>query len=95
MSKPGSRVRHFNIVRKFVHFTVGIFTYPGIAIANKLRIHGIEHLKGLPPNNVLFVSNHQTYFVDVITFFHILSARKWGKKDRLGVPYYFLNPYTG
>ncbi|MBZ4192363.1 lysophospholipid acyltransferase family protein [Niabella beijingensis] len=94
MSKPGSRLRNFNIVRKFVHFTVGVFTYPGIAIVNKLRIRGTEHLKNLPSHNVLFVSNHQTYFVDVITFFHILSAYKWGKKDRLGFPYYFLNPYT-
>lgn len=94
MSKPGSRVRNLNIVRKFVHFTVGLFTYPGIAIMNKLRIHGMEHLKDLPSHNVLFVSNHQTYFVDVITFFHILSAHKWGKKERLGFPYYFLNPYT-
>ncbi|MGJ7029861.1 lysophospholipid acyltransferase family protein [Niabella hirudinis] len=94
MGKRTSRLRNINIVRKFVHFTVGLFTYPGIAIMNKLRIHGMEHLKGLPAHNVLFVSNHQTYFVDVITFFHILSARKWGKKDRLGIPYYFLNPYT-
>lgn len=94
MSKPTGRIRNVNIVRKFVHFTVGIFTYPGIALFNKLRIYGAEHVKDLPKNNVLFVSNHQTYFVDVITFFHILSALKWGKKERLGVPYYFLNPYT-
>lgn len=94
MGKSAGRLRNANIVRKFVHFTVGLFTYPGIAIFNKLRIRGTEHLEKLPPNNVLFVSNHQTYFIDVITFFHILSARKWGKKDRLGVPYYFLNPYT-
>jgi len=94
MGKRTSRFRNINIVRKFVHFTVGLFTYPGIAVMNKLRIHGTEHLKDLPPHNVLFVSNHQTYFVDVITFFHILSAYKWGKRDRLGFPYYFLNPYT-
>lgn len=94
MGKPTGRIRNVNIVRKFVHFTVGIFTYPGIALFNKLRIYGAEHVKELPKNNVLFVSNHQTYFVDVITFFHILSALKWGKKERLGVPYYFLNPYT-
>ncbi|MBO9618430.1 MAG: 1-acyl-sn-glycerol-3-phosphate acyltransferase, partial [Niabella sp.] len=66
----------------------------GIALFNKLRIEGMENLKDLPSHNVLFVSNHQTYFVDVITFFHILSARKWGKTERLGLPYYLLNPYT-
>jgi 1-acyl-sn-glycerol-3-phosphate acyltransferase len=43
---------------------------------------------------VLFVSNHQTYFADVITFLHIFCAVKWGKMNRLGVPYYLLNPFT-
>jgi 1-acyl-sn-glycerol-3-phosphate acyltransferase len=54
----------------------------------------MEHLKGLPKGNVLFVSNHQTYFADVITFLHIFCALKWGKINRLGLPYYLLNPFT-
>jgi len=48
----------------------------------------------LPKKNVLFVSNHQTYFADVITFLHIFCAVKWRKRNRLGVPYYLLNPFT-
>jgi 1-acyl-sn-glycerol-3-phosphate acyltransferase len=63
-------------------------------MVNRLKISGTEHLRGLPRHNVLFVSNHQTYFADVITFLHIFSAVKWGKKDRLGIPYYLLNPFT-
>jgi len=43
---------------------------------------------------VLFVSNHQTYFADVIAFIHIFCAVKWRKQNRLGVPYYLLNPFT-
>ncbi|MBL7752055.1 MAG: 1-acyl-sn-glycerol-3-phosphate acyltransferase, partial [Chitinophagaceae bacterium] len=27
-------------------------------------------------------------------FLHIFCAVKWGKKNRLGVPYYLLNPFT-
>ena len=42
----------------------------------------------------MFVSNHQTYFADVITFLHIFCAVKWGKINRLGIPYYLLNPFT-
>jgi 1-acyl-sn-glycerol-3-phosphate acyltransferase len=61
---------------------------------NKLRIKGTEHIEELPRQNVLFVSNHQTYFADVITFLHIFCAVKWRKKNRLGVPYYLLNPFT-
>lgn len=94
MSKLSERIKTTSIVRKLVHFIVGISTYPGIAIFNKLRIDGAEKVKSLPPNNVLFVCNHQTYFLDVITLFHIFSAIKWGKLRRLGVPYYFLNPFT-
>jgi 1-acyl-sn-glycerol-3-phosphate acyltransferase len=94
MSSIGERLRHFNPVRKIVYFIVGIASYPGLAIINKLKITGTEHLKKLPAQNVLFVSNHQTYFADVITFLHIFCAIKWGKTDRLGIPYYLLNPFT-
>jgi 1-acyl-sn-glycerol-3-phosphate acyltransferase len=84
----------FKLVRKIVYALVGIFSYPGLAIINKLRISGTEHIENLPTQNVLFVSNHQTYFADVITFLHIFCAVKWRKKNRLGIPYYLLNPFT-
>ena len=88
------RLRNFHPVRKIVYFLVGSFSYPGLAIINKLKISGTEHLHKLPKQRVLFVSNHQTYFADVITFLHIFCAVKWGKKNKLGIPYYLLNPFT-
>ena len=89
------QLKRFKLIRKLVFMVVGIFTYPGIAIINKLSIKGTEHLKGLPKSNVLFVSNHQTYFADVIALSHIFCAVKWGKKNRLGLPFYLLNPFVG
>ncbi len=89
-----NRFWHFNPVRKLVYFIVGAVTYPGLAIINKLKISGTEHLRDLPREKVLFVSNHQTYFADVITFLQIFCAVKWGKLNRLGIPYYLLNPFT-
>jgi 1-acyl-sn-glycerol-3-phosphate acyltransferase len=89
-----NRLKHFNPVRKLVYLIVGAVSYPGLAIINKLKISGTEHLKNLPREKVLFVSNHQTYFADVITFLQIFCAVKWGKMNRLGVPYYLLNPFT-
>jgi len=68
--------------------------YPGLYLINKLQVNGMEKLRQLPKQNVLFVSNHQTYFADVITFLHIFCAVKWGKVNRLGIPYYLLNPFT-
>ena len=94
MSSFTERLKNVNLVRKIVYFLVGLFSYPGIAIINKLKISGTEHISRLPRKKVLFVSNHQTYFADVITFLHIFCAIKWGKKNRLGVPYYLLNPFT-
>jgi 1-acyl-sn-glycerol-3-phosphate acyltransferase len=94
MRSIGERLRHFNFIRKIVYVIVGLVSYPGLAIINRIKISGTEHLRKLPRNNVLFVSNHQTYFADVIAFLHIFCAVKWGKKDRLGIPYYLLNPFT-
>lgn len=88
------RLKHFGLLRKILYFFIGIVSYPGIAIVNKLKVTGTEHLKGLPKKNVLFVSNHQTYFADVITILHIFSAVKWGRNNRLGFPYYLFNPFT-
>jgi len=94
MSSLRERLKRFRFVRKLVYAIVGVISYPGLTIVNRLKISGTEHLRGLPKGNVLFVSNHQTYFADVITFLHIFCAVKWGKKNRLGLPYYLLNPFT-
>ena len=94
MASLTERLKNINIIRKLVYFIVGLASYPGLAIINKLKISGTEHLKNLPKQNVLFVSNHQTYFADVITFLHIFCAVKWGKMNKLGIPYYLLNPFT-
>jgi 1-acyl-sn-glycerol-3-phosphate acyltransferase len=83
-----------NLARKIIYVIVGAFSYPGLALVNRLQIVGTQHLRNLPRQNVLFVSNHQTYFADVITFIHIFCAVKWRKKNQLGIPYYLLNPFT-
>ena len=94
MSSFSERLKKVRIVRKLVYAIVGIVSYPGLVIVNKLKVTGTEHIKDLPRKNVLFVSNHQTYFADVITFLHIFCAVKWRKQNRLGLPYYLLNPFT-
>jgi 1-acyl-sn-glycerol-3-phosphate acyltransferase len=88
------KLKHIKIIRALVYGIVGIVSYPGLVWVNRLKIEGTEHLEKLPRRNVLFVSNHQTYFADVITFLHIFCAVKWRKRNRLGLPYYLLNPFT-
>jgi 1-acyl-sn-glycerol-3-phosphate acyltransferase len=92
--KVTERLKNIRLVRSLIYGFVGMITYPGLVILNRIRIEGTEHLKNLPRHNVLFVSNHQTYFADVIAFIHIFCAVKWRKQNRLGLPYYLLNPFT-
>ncbi|MDE3182982.1 MAG: 1-acyl-sn-glycerol-3-phosphate acyltransferase [Bacteroidota bacterium] len=82
------------LFKSVVYFIIGVFSYPGVAIINKLKISGTENIKDLPRKNVLFVSNHQTYFADVITLIHIFCAVKWRRQNKLGIPFYLLNPFT-
>src|SRR5437868_6982103 len=94
MKEWADSLRQTNILKSILYFLIGVVSYPGLAIINKLRISGTENLKNLPKRKVLFVSNHQTYFAEVITFLHIFCAVKWGKQNKLGIPYYLLNPFT-
>ncbi|MBS1669758.1 MAG: 1-acyl-sn-glycerol-3-phosphate acyltransferase [Bacteroidetes bacterium] len=94
MASFSERLKNIKLIRKLVYLLVGSFSYPGLVWFNKLKISGTENIEKLPQNKVLFVSNHQTYFADVITFLHIFSAVKWRKKNRLGIPYYLLNPFS-
>ena len=90
MSSFIERLKRVRIVRAFVYAIVGIVSYPGLVWVNRLKISGTENIEHLPRRNVLFVSNHQTYFADVIAFLHIFCAVKWGKKNRLGIPLLFI-----
>jgi 1-acyl-sn-glycerol-3-phosphate acyltransferase len=50
---------------------------------NELQIEGSENILNLPERNVLFVSNHQTYFADVVAMFHVFNASLSGRQDTL------------
>jgi 1-acyl-sn-glycerol-3-phosphate acyltransferase len=94
MSNLAEKLAESRLVKGPLYSLVGLASWPGLSVVNKTEIHGMEHLKHLPSSNVLFVSNHQTYFADVITFLHIFCARSWGKINRLGLPLYLLWPFT-
>ncbi len=94
MSKIIDKLKNIRLVRAIVYAIVGSFSYPGLTMFNKFKVEGTEHIKDLPKSNVLFISNHQTYFAEVIAFLHIFCAVKWRKQNRLGIPFYLLNPFT-
>lgn len=83
---------HYIIIKKLLISFIGIFTFPRLNLINKTKVSGTENLRNLPKTNVLFVSNHQTYFADVITMLHIFSSNKWNFKNNIKNPIYLLNP---
>lgn len=60
--------------------------------ANKTRVVNAQVLKDLPKQNVLFVSNHQTYFADVTGMYQVFCCAKWGVYDTVNFPFALLNP---
>ncbi|MDP5121471.1 MAG: 1-acyl-sn-glycerol-3-phosphate acyltransferase [Spirosomaceae bacterium] len=79
------------ILKRIIVSAAVLPTFWRLAVANKLRIEGTEHIKNLPNTNVFFISNHQTYFADVITFYHVFCSVKWGF-GRVLIPIYLLAP---
>lgn len=65
---------------------VGLASYPGMQWVNKLKVKGAEELKGIPDSNVLFVSNHQTYFADVVAIYHGIFSHLTGRHNNTRFP---------
>jgi 1-acyl-sn-glycerol-3-phosphate acyltransferase len=55
-------------------FGVG-FTVPYFTILNDVQVEGDEVLDTLPRRNVVFLANHQTYFLEAIAFFDLVYVR--------------------
>src|SRR5579872_2218338 len=72
----------------------GALTFSRYNRINKTKIEGTEYLEGLPKGNVLFVSNHQTYFADVIAMLHVFCSVKCGFKNKITQPPYLPAPKT-
>lgn len=79
-------------LKRLIIFILGIVSYRRFNGFNKLIITGTENLVDLPDSNVLFVSNHQTYFADVAAMFHAFCAVNNGYLNTIKNPIYLLNP---
>jgi 1-acyl-sn-glycerol-3-phosphate acyltransferase len=51
------------------------FTFPYLRLLNRVKVHGVELLSGLPRKDVVFLSNHQTYFMEAMAFFDLVYVR--------------------
>ncbi|MEO1267868.1 MAG: lysophospholipid acyltransferase family protein [Myxococcota bacterium] len=67
----------FGVFKPFKRLIVtlcAVGSYGTFFVANHLEIEGRHHLDALDPHGVLFVMNHQTYFMDMVGFYWVVSS---------------------
>ena len=83
---------HYLILKKWLIRYLGFMTHRRYRGFNELHIEGSEIIKNLPNKNVLFISNHQTYFADVVAMFHVFNASLSGRIDSIKNVGYLWSP---
>ncbi|MCF6350751.1 MAG: 1-acyl-sn-glycerol-3-phosphate acyltransferase [Flavobacteriaceae bacterium] len=81
-------------LKRFLIRVLGAISHRRFRGFNKLHIEGSEIIRDLPQANVLFVSNHQTYFADVVAMFHVFNASLKGRVDTIKDIGYLWKPKT-
>jgi 1-acyl-sn-glycerol-3-phosphate acyltransferase len=74
---------HILFIKKWLIRIFGAITHRRYRGFNELQIDGSEIIAALPDKNVLFISNHQTYFADVVAMFHVFNASLSGRNDSI------------
>ena len=83
---------HILWIKKMLIRILGVISHSRYRSFNNLQIEGSEVLRNIPENNVLFISNHQTYFADVAAMFHVFNASLKGRDDSIKNIGYIWNP---
>ena len=83
---------HILFIKKWLIRIFGGLTHRRYRGFNEMHIEGSEIIKNLPDTNVLFISNHQTYFADVVAMFHVFNASLKGRGDNIKNVTYLWNP---
>ncbi len=83
---------HILFLKKWLIRVMGVMTHRRFRGFNELQIEGSEIITTLPGKNVLFISNHQTYFADVVAMFHVFNASLSGRVDSIKNVGYLWNP---
>jgi 1-acyl-sn-glycerol-3-phosphate acyltransferase len=79
-------------LKKWIIRIAGVLSHRRYRGFNELQIEGSEILRNLPETNVLFISNHQTYFADVMAMFHVFNAALSGRNDNIKNVGYLWHP---
>lgn len=83
---------HILFLKKWIIRVFGFATHQRFRGFNSLQIEGSEVLRQLPDRHVLFISNHQTYFADVVAMYHVFNASLKGREDSIKNIFYIWKP---
>ena len=83
---------HYLFIKKWIIRFFGVISHSRYRKFNSLQIEGSKILRDLPDSGVLFISNHQTYFADVVAMFHVFNASLSGRIDSIKNVGYLWSP---
>lgn len=79
-------------IKRWLIRIFGVVTHSRYNGFNQLKIEGSDVIRNLPEANVLFISNHQTYFADVAAMLHVFNASLKGRVNTIKNIGYLWNP---
>ena len=85
---------HYIFLKRWLIRLLGGLSHRRYQGFNTMKIEGSEIIRELPDRNILFVSNHQTYFADVTAMHHVFNASLKGRIDSIKNVAYLWNPKT-
>src|SRR5690606_19048039 len=85
-------VGHNLFLKKWLIRILAVVTHKRYRGFNTIEIEGSDISRRLPAQNVLFVSNHQTYFADVVAMFHVFNASLSDREDSINNLGYIWQP---
>ena len=85
---------HYIFLKRWLIQILGTLSHRRYQGFNSLKIEGSEIIRDLPEKNILFVSNHQTYFADVTAMHHVFNASLKGRIDSIKNVGYLWRPKT-
>lgn len=85
---------HYIFLKRWLIRLLGGLSHRRYQGFNSMNIEGSEIIRELPERNILFVSNHQTYFADVTAMHHVFNASLKGRIDSIKNVTYLWKPKT-
>jgi 1-acyl-sn-glycerol-3-phosphate acyltransferase len=82
-TKIAAAMLFVRLLQRMVFLILGFIGWIRFGLLNTFSSEGREHLLGLPSKGVLFVSNHLTYYIDVLAIHHALTSARCAPLDGL------------